>query len=126
MSDKKTSIPSPFPSDCTSSDGDQLRGGLFNLFNSSVNLSEQKVIANNGKGQKEVKELKELAVKYSKLQIKTQRAVRAIQSYGKNCKEAAENFLEDGTVTELYGHQGDIEELKHSLEDASFKHYDIK
>jgi hypothetical protein len=70
------------------------------------------------KGKETIKQLGELSKDYSQLELKTQRAVRAIQSYGENCEEAAEDFLEDGNVRDLLEELADDEETKKSLQDA--------
>ncbi len=93
----------------------------------AVQIAAGKVIAENDERKKFViEELRQLAVKYSQLEFKTQRAVRTIQSYGKACKEAAEDFLEDGNVKELLTELGNIDETKATLKEASNEHNKIK
>jgi hypothetical protein len=93
----------------------------------AVEIEAKKVIADNDERKKFViNELRELAVEYSQLEFKTRRAVRTIQSYGKACKEAAEDFLEDGNVKELLTELGNIDETKATLKEASNDHNSIK
>jgi hypothetical protein len=96
------------------------------LYELNVELAAQKVIANNDKGKKMMTELADVAEKYSQLEIKTKRAVRSIQSYGKNCQEAAEDFLKNGDVGELLSELGDIQEAKNDLKDVTENHGLIK
>jgi hypothetical protein len=81
-------------------------------------MGAEKSIADNAKGKETIKKLRELAKDTSQLEVKTQRAVRAIQSYGENCKEAAVDFLEDGNVSDLLEELKDIGETNQSLQDA--------
>jgi hypothetical protein len=93
----------------------------------AVQIAAGKVIADNDKRKKFViKALRELAGEYTQLEFKTRRAVRTIRSYGKACKEAAEDFLEGGNVGELLTELCNIEETKTSLKEASDNHNSIK
>jgi hypothetical protein len=71
----------------------------------------------HGIGKQMEKDLKELAVEYSQLQVKTQQVAMEIQSYGRSCKEAAEDILRDGIVWEM---PRDIGDITHSLRDATY------
>ena len=79
-------------------------------------IAAEKVIADSEQGK--VEELKKLAAEYSQLEVKTQRVVKTIQSYGKKCKAAAGNFLKDGNVGNLLSELGKIKDAKTSLDET--------
>jgi hypothetical protein len=89
-------------------------------------LATENPIADNDKGKETIKKLRELAKDTSQLELKTQRAVRTVQSYGENCKEAAEDFLEDGNVSDLLEELKDVGETNQTLQDALNNHNIIK
>jgi hypothetical protein len=96
------------------------------LYEVASKMAVDKVVTKNDEGKETIKKLKELAEEYTQLEFKTQRAVRTIQSYGKVCKEAAEDFLEDGNMEELLIEFGNIKEAKSALKDVTNNHNLIK
>ncbi len=94
------------------------------LYEVAAIMAAKKTIADKEKEM--IKKLRELAKDYSNLELSTQRVVRTIQSYGENCKEAAEDFLEDGNLGELLDELVDVEASKTSLAEVTQKHNDIK
>ncbi len=96
------------------------------LYEVAARMAVDRDISGNDNGKKIVKKLRELAKEYTQLEFKTQRAVRTIRSYGKACKEAAEDFLDDGNVRELSTEFGNIKEAKDALKDVTNHHNLIK
>jgi hypothetical protein len=139
MATKKAICPKCLSSDCTFSDlidlNDKLAKslGFINeelsrkpLHDLIAQLEADRIIANNDEGQRMIKMLKELAVEFSLQENKARQVVRTIQSYGENCKEAAEDFLEDGNVGDRLDEVKDIEETKRCLQDVAEMHQQIK
>jgi len=89
------------------------------LYEVASKMAVDKVVAKKDEGKKTIKKLRELAQEYTQLEFTTQRAVRTIRSYGKACKEAAEDFLEEGNVRELLIEFGNIKEAKDALKDVT-------
>ncbi len=139
MATKKAICPICLSSDCKFSDlidlNDKLAKSL-GFINEQLSqkplqdwiaqLEADKTIADNDEGQKTIKMLKELAVECSLQENKARQVVRTIQSYGENCKEAAEDFLEDGNVGDRLDELKDIEETKKCLQDVAEMHHQIK
>ena len=92
----------------------------------SLESMEKKV--NDKKAEKEqqisqiMSEVRELAKHYWTLEAKTKRSVREIQSYGKNLKEAAEDFLEDGILNDFWKELTEMDGVKEALEKAYEEH----
>jgi hypothetical protein len=82
-------------------------------------MAADQIIANNATGKEMIKRVRELAEEYSPLEVRTQHTVRTIQSYGRDCKKGAEDFLEDGNVGEPLDN---IEEAKTFLGEAPHKY----
>ncbi len=96
------------------------------LYEVAAEVAAPKAVADDGNRKDMIKDIRGLGRDYAQLQFKTQRAVRKIKSYGIAWKDAAEDFLKDGDVKELFHTLGNISETKDALEDANKKHNKIK
>jgi len=96
------------------------------LVNLLVDLQKEKVCSKNDKGKKMLKDIEDLAKKYWSLETITKRVIRDIQTYGENLQEAAEDFENDGIISDFLNEITDLDNVKKSLMDANEKHVEIK
>jgi len=91
----------------------------LNKFLAEVKFKQ--IYASNDQVKKLVEEIKSLATRFSKQEVKTKMLVGEVQNYGQIWKEAAEDFLEDGNwkdfLIEVMSFEDVRKELKETIED---------
>ena len=86
------------------------------------NIANDKVAKKEEEVRQIMSQVEELAKHYWTLEAKTKRSVREIKGYGENLQEAAEDFLEDGIISDFWKEISNMSGVKEALEKANEEH----